>query len=121
MIDLIACAITMCIVGKMIGSNKPVLLNLSKRACSAGEVSICRTCACSLIQKDSNGEEVISCTYGGRLNPVSFVVIECSGWEGRHVERPERVAGFVAPARCARDNVTVIRIACESKLNQLIL
>jgi hypothetical protein len=101
------------VVRKLIASHKPILLKLSKGE-SAREESLCRNCVCSLIRKNGKGEELTSCTYGGRLNPVNFTVLECSGYGSRNVESHAKVAGYVQPDRNDRGNVTVIRIACKT-------
>ncbi len=79
MFDLLLFIVAMWTVRQMSTSKKPILLRLSDCSVGKREASLCRTCVCALIRKSGKGEELTSCTYGGRLNQVTFVVLECSG------------------------------------------
>jgi hypothetical protein len=101
------------VVRKLFVSNKLVSLELNETVSGKTEESLCGTCVCSLIRKDGNGTEFTFCNYGSKMSPVEFVVIECSGYEDRHVERPAKIAGFIQPGR-RLPKVTVIRIPLKT-------
>ncbi|HEY1732760.1 MAG TPA: hypothetical protein VGG15_13475 [Terriglobales bacterium] len=73
--------------------------------------ALCPTCIYAVAQKGFNGEELTSCSLGGGLRELKFVVCECTAYVDRRVPKPERVVGFVQPGAEPRPAITVIRIA----------
>jgi hypothetical protein len=114
MLEIILIVGVALVVRKLIAARKPVVLMFSQGE-SASEETLCRNCVCALIRKNGKGEELTSCTYGGRLNPVECAVIECSGYQNRNAEYPAKIAGYIKPGSIVRDNVTIIRIASKTE------
>jgi hypothetical protein len=75
--------------------------------------ALCPTCAYAVSQKGFSGEELTSCSLGGGLRELKFAVCECNAYVDRTVSKPERIVGFVRPARSAKPRVTIIRIAAK--------
>ena len=73
--------------------------------------ALCPTCAYAVIQSGFAGEELTCCALGGTVRELPFAVRECTAYIDRRIEKPDRVAGFVKPARRQRQGSTVIRIA----------
>jgi hypothetical protein len=58
--------------------------------------TLCRSCVNAHMVKGFNGQELISCTFGGTLRPMKFEVRECTGFSSRLVTiTPVRIEGFV--------------------------
>ena len=70
-----------------------------------------RPASIPVMQKGSNGEELISCCLGGGVRELKFVVCECTAYSDRRILKPERTVGFVRSAQPKRHRVTVIKIA----------
>jgi hypothetical protein len=71
--------------------------------------TLCSTCVYAVTQKGRDGEALTSCCFGGGLRELKFEVCECSVYMDSRIPKPQRVVGFVRPAR-RQENIAVIRI-----------
>jgi hypothetical protein len=87
------------------------MLTLNILGVSQRREALCPTCAYAVTQKGFKGEQLTSCSFGGALRELKFVVSECSVYADARVPKPERRVGFVKPAEPKKPRVTVIKIA----------
>ena len=87
------------------------MLTLNILGNSKRHETLCSTCVYAVTQKGRDGEELTSCCFGGGLRELKFEVCECSVYVDTRIPKPERLVGFVRPARQEKQNIAVIRIA----------
>jgi hypothetical protein len=70
------------------------------RTIDGAEVSLCLTCASSVVTRGTRNEEWIACNYGGAMRAVKFTVSSCSGFSGvGSTNRLVTIEGFVREER----------------------
>jgi hypothetical protein len=106
---LILIAGALFVICKLYVGGKPMSLGLASPLCANLE-PLCPSCIYVYKRKGFDGQESISCTFGGKVARVTFKVRECSGYKSSTAEPRARVAGFIRPDEI-KNNVTVIRIA----------
>jgi hypothetical protein len=88
------------------------MLTLNILGTSKRRTALCLTCVYAVVQKTTDGEQLISCGYGGGLRELKLEVCECTVYTDARVPRPRRAIGYIQPEEDeAKQNITVIRIA----------
>jgi hypothetical protein len=64
------------------------------------EVSLCLTCANSVVTRGTCDQEWVACNYGGAMRAVKFTVCSCSGyWAATNSNKLAIIEGFVRNER----------------------
>ena len=88
------------------------MLTLNILGTSKRRTALCPTCVYAVVQKTTDGEQLISCGYGGGMRELKAEVCECTVYTDARVPKPRRAIGYIQPQEGeATKKVTVIRIA----------